>query len=171
MQPGKRSPIRFLCCRAHVRRYFRCIKDLPDNRIHRHEEEFCWSYGDHPGHLSTGSIRQCGLSVLRKGQPEDQSPLLRQNRVCPDAEKAGWDRTFPVAEKCFRSKAPFPAGIPLAHGRPFHRPAKGDQGRRTQERFLTFVQNREFINFHSWPGSKEPMTYPPWSFLLLDACG
>lgn len=68
-QPGKRSQIHSLRCGHYVRRHLRCIKNFPDHRKDRHEKELRWFDGDHPQHLSVGSIRQCCLSVLRKGQP------------------------------------------------------------------------------------------------------
>lgn len=106
-----------------------------------------------------------------KGQPEDQSSLLRQNRIYSDAEKTGWYRTLPVAKECFRSKASFQAGIPVAYGRPFHRPAKGDPGWWAEERFLTFVQNRDCINLHFCFLSKAMGTYPPSASCGFYICG
>ena len=76
-----------------------------------------------------------------------------------------------MAEDCFRSKASFQAGIPVAYGRPFHRPAKGNQGRWAEERFLTFVQNRDFINFHFYSRSKTIGVYPPSASCGFWICG
>ena len=76
-----------------------------------------------------------------------------------------------MAEDCFRSKATFQAGIPVAYGRPVHRPAKGNQGRWAEERFLTFVQNRDFINFHFCSRSKTIGIYPPSASCGFWICG
>ena len=76
-----------------------------------------------------------------------------------------------MAEECFRSKASFQAGIPVAYGRPVHRPAKGNQGRWAEERFLTFVQNRDFINFHFCFRSKTMGIYPPSAYCGFWICG
>lgn len=76
-----------------------------------------------------------------------------------------------MAEECFRSKASFQTGISVAYGRPFHRPAKGDQGWRAEERFLAFVQNRDFTNFYFRFRPKTIGTYPPSAFYGFYICG
>ena len=70
-----------------------------------------------------------------------------------------------MAEEFFRGKEPYPAGIPLALRRAFHRSAEGDPARR-EERFLIFVQKGE--NFLlSYAASKTlPATYPHAAALL-----
>lgn len=61
--------------------------------------------------------------------------------------------------------------FPVAYGRPFHRPAKGNQGQWAEEGFLTFVKNRDFINFYFCFRSKTMGIYPPSSSCGFWICG
>lgn len=64
-----------------------------------------------------------------------------------------------MAEEFFRGKEPYPAGIPLALRRAFHRSAEGDPACR-EEGFLIFVQKGE--NFPLSYGASKTLlaTYP-----------
>ena len=70
MQRRKPSKIPFLRCAACVRRYFRSIKALPDNRAYRYEAFHQWPHGDNPGYLPDGPLRKhtvffCGRKTDR----------------------------------------------------------------------------------------------------------
>lgn len=66
-----------------------------------------------------------------------------RGRVGPDAQKAGWGRTLPVAAFPIRGKADYAPAAPVAPGGAVPGPAKSNQGNRKEKRYLMFVQNRE----------------------------
>ena len=75
MQRRKPSKIPFLRCAACVRRYFRSIKALPDNRAYRYEAFHQWPYGDNPGYLPDGPLRKHTVSFLRQVDRPAQSTV------------------------------------------------------------------------------------------------